>query len=66
MATGEILIGGFGDGQVRVCCLHIPDSLPSEEGLIKLTLSQVSPLSNQKIFVNKVVSRWLNHTISLW
>ncbi|XP_066257532.1 cilia- and flagella-associated protein 44 [Euwallacea similis] len=46
--TGEIILAGFGDGQVRVCCLHIPDE-KSLSDAIKLTVSQVIKPHNKPI-----------------
>ncbi|XP_066154142.1 cilia- and flagella-associated protein 44 isoform X2 [Euwallacea fornicatus] len=46
--TGEIILAGFGDGQVRVCCLHIPEK-KSLFNAIKLTVSQVIKPHNKPI-----------------
>ncbi|KAL1505618.1 hypothetical protein ABEB36_005142 [Hypothenemus hampei] len=46
--TGEILLAGFGDGQVRVCCLHIPEDVNNGHH-IKLSITQVIKPHNKPL-----------------
>ncbi|ENN71887.1 hypothetical protein YQE_11424, partial [Dendroctonus ponderosae] len=43
--TGEILLAAFGDGQIRVICLHIPDINSGEDSIILHVPQTIKPHS---------------------
>ncbi|XP_030750373.1 cilia- and flagella-associated protein 44 [Sitophilus oryzae] len=47
--TGEIILTGFEDGQIRVCCLKIPKESENLKKNISLTISQIIKPHNRKL-----------------
>ncbi|XP_060530871.1 cilia- and flagella-associated protein 44 [Cylas formicarius] len=46
---GDTILAGFEDGQIRVCCLTIPDSLGNRQDSISLAVAQITKPHNKKL-----------------